>query len=484
MSEIKGGTSEEKYKRGSESTSVGGEQENPNKKRKSQDVFIEQEVKENKDGSGLTDAGLTERVDSVTQRNDSGVQNVVEYKEKAEKHVGSPADIGTNTMSGTISQPEGSNITRQGNSEFSTLNNAASMGARDESSGLRNSLNHQANATYGTTNPLTPINRMPEYKPNLGNSGVRKTAYMNNMQPVSNTNTTSGRDKADADDPSKLNDALSAAGVDIQHEEDLLSQQPAQRPYIYGYSQPTYQQMLYPQQYQRYTPRTTQSTFYLSPHTVASYMQRVARENGIFQNFSQDPELIELMMASCESWLSNIITRTLVLSRHRRRNVPAFNPHGRRLASSSYQKSEISKELRGLAIKQRDLEEKRVSRRVALGLEKNEDENSNGANSKAGAEETMHRAANATAAMMAMHPGRKKYSWMSLGDSGSSGGAGSDDSKNKVSSIISVRGDNGLRFREIKTGNSVTMKDLLAALENEKIGVEKALIKGYSRLKD
>ena len=80
MSEIKGGTSEEKYKRGSESTSVGGEQENPNKKRKSQDVFIEQEVKENKDGSGLTDAGLTERVDSVTQRNDSGVQNVVEYK--------------------------------------------------------------------------------------------------------------------------------------------------------------------------------------------------------------------------------------------------------------------------------------------------------------------------------------------------------------------------------------------------------------------
>lgn len=483
MSEIKGGTSEEKYKRGSEGVSASG-QDTPNKKRKSEDVFIEQEAKEDKDGNERTDTDVSKRVDNVFLRDDSGIKHTEEYKERVEKHIAAPAiDTRANTMSGTISQPEGSNIMRQGNDEFSTLNNAASVSAGKETSGLPNGVNQQVNATYGTTNPSTPINRMPEYKPSLGGSGVRKTGYMNSNF-VSSTNTTSGRDKTDADDPSKLNDALSAAGVDVQHEEDLLSQQPAQRPYIYGYSQPTYQQMLYPQQYQRYTPRTAQSTFYLSPHTVASYMQRVARENGIFQNFSQDPELIELMMASCESWLSNIITRTLVLSRHRRRNVSAFNTHGRKLSSSSYQKSEISKELRGLAFKQRDLEEKRVSRRVALGLEKNDDENSNGTNSKAGAEETMHRAANATAAMMAMHPGRKKYSWMSLGDSGNSGGAGSDDSKNKISSVISVRGDNGLRFREIKTGNSVTMKDLLAALENEKIGVEKALIKGYSRLKD
>lgn len=75
--------------------------------------------------------------------------------------------------------------------------------------------------------------------------------------------------------------------------------------------------------------------------------------------------------------------------------------------------------------------------------------------------------------------------------SGGGGGAG-DDSKQgaakdggaKQSSILSSRGDNGLRYREIRTGNMVTTKDLLGVLEDERVGTSKAVIKGYARLKD
>lgn len=127
---------------------------------------------------------------------------------------------------------------------------------------------------------------------------------------------------------------------------------------------------------------------------------------------------------------------------------------------------------------------------MALGLEKDGTDPGNGdpANGKAGAEETLHRAANATAAMMTMNPGRKKYSWMTA-NAGSGGGddskvASEKDGKSKQSSIIAARGDNGLRFREIRSGNSVTMKDLLGALEDERMGTEKAVLKGYAKLKD
>lgn len=140
------------------------------------------------------------------------------------------------------------------------------------------------------------------------------------------------------------------------------------------------------------------------------------------------------------------------------------------------------------------MEEKRVNKRVMLGLEKStKDASKNDENgeSKAGAEETLHRAANATAAMMTMNPGRKKYSWMTSSatagggsDFGKSSGGSSKDSGKHQSPIISVRGDNGLRFREIRSGNSIIMKDLLGAIEDEKMGTRNAVIKGYAKLKD
>lgn len=210
---------------------------------------------------------------------------------------------------------------------------------------------------------------------------------------------------------------------------------------------------------------------------------------------------MELVLAACENWISTLSTKTLILSRHRRRGIPTLiegksnGKRGNNSSTPSTQRSEISRELRNMAARQKEQEEKRVQKRIALGLENGATGESE--NGKAGAEETLHRAANATATMMTM-TGRKKYSWMTAGASGGGRGGGSgassagDDGSNrgdsegkaKQSSIIAIRGDNGLRYREIRTGKSVTMKDLLGALEDERMGVDKALIKGYAKLKD
>lgn len=294
------------------------------------------------------------------------------------------------------------------------------------------------------------------------------------------------REQLHTNDPSKLNDALAAAGVDIQQEEELLMQQHLNRSSRFTSMQ----------QPQRQTLRFSLTSLF-NPYHVAAFMQKVSRENGVMQNFYQDTELLELMSASCENWLSNILTKTIVLSRHRRREIVALanarkdkKATGSGTGSNSAPRSELSRELRNIAVKQKEMEERRVTKRMALGLENNgSDPDGDAANgAKAGAEETLHRAANATAAMMTMNPGRKKYSWMTAnaGSGGSEDGkaASEKDGKGKQSSIIAARGDNGLRFREIRSGNSVIMKDLLGALENERMGTEKAIVKGYAKLKD
>lgn len=280
------------------------------------------------------------------------------------------------------------------------------------------------------------------------------------------------------DDPSKLNDALAAAGVDIQREEELL---------LSNYNRSTLslqQQQLANRQRQAYGPLNA----FLHPYHVALLMNKVARENGVVQNFMLDPEMLEFMSAACKEWLSEIVTKTVALSRHRRRGIPALNKTGGGKPKSIHpsQKSETSKELRNLALRQKEAEERRVLKRLALGLEKS-DEVAPETGNKVGAEETLHRAANATAAMMTMNPARKKYSWMTSG--AASGGDGGKPNVNKDggpkrSALISTRGDNGLRFREIRTGNMITTKDLLGVLEEFRMGVSKALVKGYAKLKD
>ncbi|KAL7665222.1 Transcription initiation factor TFIID subunit 4 [[Candida] zeylanoides] len=353
------------------------------------------------------------------------------------------------------------------------------------------------------THTATPINRMnPLMQQAQGIQGLN-TTNIDRPSAMSGAPPVDPKSQLHTDDPVKLNDALAAAGVDIQQEEELLAQQHAARN-----RQIAAQQQVLQRQRQTQIPRISP---FINPYHLSSFMQRVARENGVHQNFFQDTELLELMSAACEQWLAGLATKTIILSRHRRRGIPTLveQKTGKKgsITSSvpSNQRSEISRELRNLAVKQKEMEEKRVQKRIALGLE---DGTTNGEaeNGKAGAEETLHRAANATAAMMS-NTGRKKYSWMTAGaDSGGGSGGGSGASgaggagggggsgvgkvgesiggKAKQSSILAARGDNGLRYREIRTGKTVTMKDLLGALEEERMGVERALIKGYAKLKD
>jgi len=282
-----------------------------------------------------------------------------------------------------------------------------------------------------------------------------------------------GDQKLHTNDPTKLNDAIAAAGVDIQQEEELLLRQQQHR--NFGV---------------RHNGKVVKLPPFLNSYHVAAFMNKVAKENGIQQNFLQDAELLELVSTACEYWLSNIINKTIILSQHRRRGIPQnlIKRSQDKKSLPSIPRSELSKELRNLAVKQKELEEKRVNKRIMLGLEKTSNDPNDPANAdgKAGAEETLHRAANATAAMMTMNPGRKKYSWMTAGSSANSESkvGAETPAKGKQSSIITARGDNGLRFREIRSGNSVNMKDLLTAIEDERIGTFKAVMKGYAKLKE
>ncbi|KAK6464699.1 TAF4-domain-containing protein [Scheffersomyces coipomensis] len=274
-------------------------------------------------------------------------------------------------------------------------------------------------------------------------------------------------------DPARLNDALAAAGINIQQEEELLLQQQQNRKEDISKD---LKQII----------KASKPPPFLNNYHLAAFINKVATNNGIQQNFLQEADLLELVSAACESWMSNIIQKTIILSRHRRRGIPNLNVKANKKGSTANanSRSELSKELRNIAVGQKELEERRVQKRIMLGLEKSDPSNDGlGGDGKAGAEETLHRAANATAAMMS-NTGRKKYSWMTSANGAGAEAAKGTDEKSKKSSIIAIRGENGLRFREIRSGNSVTMKDLLGAIEDERMGTDKAIVKAYAKLKD
>lgn len=301
-------------------------------------------------------------------------------------------------------------------------------------------------------------------------------------QSLGNPNSHSAAEKDKPDDPSKLNDALAAAGVDLQREEELLSSNYSRLPL----------NSVNLQYSQRPRQGYVQQTAFLQPYHLAVFMNRVGRDNGMAQNFLLDTEMLEFMSSACKEWISNLVAKTAAMAKHRRRGIPALTSaagsgaSGRQKFVPNTQRSEVSKDLRELAIRQKALEEQRVQKRALLGLEKS-GEVAPETNGKDGNDET-HRAANATAAMMTMNPSRKKYSWMT---SGAAGGGAEDaksstgkDSALKQSVLILARGDNGLRFREIRTGNMITTRDLLSVIEDERMGTAKAVVKGYARLKD
>ncbi|KAG5419192.1 TAF4 [Candida metapsilosis] len=297
-----------------------------------------------------------------------------------------------------------------------------------------------------------------------------------NMDAGKNANA-NDRTKHDQQDSSKLNDAIAAAGVDIHAEEELLLQQQLARKNEAANERTDIQ-------------RSPKVSTFLNPYHLAAFLGKVAKSRQVNQNFLEDGDMLNLMSGACEAWISHIASKAITISRHRRRGgvLTTSKKNG---TSSSSQRSAVSRELRNLAVKQKELEEKRVNKRIALGIERSaNDQNGEDGDNKAGADETLHRAANATAAMMTI--GKKKYSWMNSSANGGGGSTATDkegksgtgSNRSKQSPLIAARGDSGLRYREVRAGNSIVLKDLLGAIENERRGTQAAVTKGYAKLRD
>ncbi|SCU79443.1 LANO_0A06260g1_1 [Lachancea nothofagi CBS 11611] len=253
-------------------------------------------------------------------------------------------------------------------------------------------------------------------------------------------------------DPDKLSDALFSAGVDIREEEALLnSSMNITKTNAQNNGQVINNQI---------PPQLP----FLHPTHVASFMKRVGTEQNFHQDFSKAHEVLSLMSTACEAFMRDIITNSLVISRHRRRSIKL----------NSGRRSEVSRALRDLAIQQKEQEEKRVKRRISMGLEKET------AEAKMETEETLHRASNATANMM-IAGGKKKYSWLNAGPKANNN---SVKVLGKVSSDVAARGEIGIRYREAREEPGIVMRDLLNALENRRVGVNTVIPKGYARIRD
>lgn len=246
-----------------------------------------------------------------------------------------------------------------------------------------------------------------------------------------------------------LSDAVAASGVNIRAEEEAM---------VTGLS---------------ISKRQIEQNTFLKPNQLHWFMNKTLEEQGI-KPVTTDQEVSNLISASCEHYLTQILTDTIIMMRHRRHssNVQKSNNRGgskkfKNLKSSANShsglssKSELSKALRDIASKHKDREEKRVRRRIFLGLEEEK------------LEEDLiqdHKQTNLTASLMMSGSKKKKYSWM--------------QSSPSSSSAINFRGDNGIRYREAREEQAIVLRDLIAALENRRIGVSNALLKGYARLRD
>lgn len=254
-----------------------------------------------------------------------------------------------------------------------------------------------------------------------------------------------GGSNVHAIDPDQLSDALHSAGVNLKEEEHLLSRSLHQPE---GLARASSTAVL------NQNARLMNQPF-LEVKTLHNIVRKSTSEMGIRHISDKDNEIVSLISVSCQEWLSDILTSAVILSRHRRR-------------SRTETRSDISKALRNIAIKDKENEDRRSARKAALGLD------SEGGD-KAGSEDTQHRAANATALMMTS--GKKKYSWLT-------GGTGASSPAPRQTGPTLARQDNSVRYREVREEPGLVLRDLLAALEQRRIGVEKAIIKGYAKVKN
>lgn len=249
-------------------------------------------------------------------------------------------------------------------------------------------------------------------------------------------------------DPNKMQDVLFSAGVDIREEEALLSSSVNASK----------------SQNQAPNAETPNHPPFLHPEQLGMFMRKACKMQSFSQNFSKNPEVLRMMSTACEMYMKDIITNSLVISRHRRKAVRV----------NSGRRNEVATALRTLAVAQKKEEERRVKKRIALGLEKEDLEN------KMDSEETLHRASNVTAGLRA--GSKKQYGWLT--SSTSKPAVMGSKTYGKVATAVAARGDSGLRFREAREEPGIVMRDLLYALENRRNGVRNVISKGYARIRD
>ncbi|OWB82913.1 hypothetical protein B5S33_g1542 [[Candida] boidinii] len=241
-----------------------------------------------------------------------------------------------------------------------------------------------------------------------------------------------------AKEDDQLTDAVAAAGVNIEAEEKAL---------VSGLSA---------------SKRQIEPNNFLKTHQLAWFVKKSMDDMGL--DMEIDNDVLSTMSSACETYMASIITDSLVLSRHRRKPVVTKT----KPATSAATRSDVSRALRDIATRQKEKEEKRLKRRILLGLDTEEKE-------KTDATTDEHRATNATAAMMMSGSKQKKYSWMLSGSAPGGGGRANS---------IQARGDTGIRYREARQEPGIVPRDLLAAIENRRVGVTNTLVKGYSKLRD
>lgn len=280
---------------------------------------------------------------------------------------------------------------------------------------------------------------------NTANDTVNTAA--NIKTPASTQNVTkkkSTNKSLQSENHEALSDAVAASGVNIRAEEEAMTT---------GLS---------------ISKRQIEQNTFINPNQLNWFMSKTLEEQGI-KSVLMEHDVANLISASCQHYMTQIVSDTVVMMRHRRyhddsskaRNKQNKNSKSKISKSNLNNKSEISKALRDLAFKHKEKEEKRHRRRIFLGLEENKQE-----------EELVqdHKQTNLTASLMMSGSKKKKYSWM--------------QSSSSVSNAIDSRGDNGIRYREAREEQSVVLRDLIAALENRRMGVSDVLLKGYARLKD
>ena len=295
---------------------------------------------------------------------------------------------------------------------------------------------------------------------------VIPTASGNNATPTPSSSSTTTKPvkkptNKSNDNHEVLSDAVAASGVNIRAEEEAMANSSLSL---------------------SISKKHIEQNNFLKHEQLSWFIHNILDKQGI-KPLNIDNDVTNLISSSCENYMSQIIADIIIMMRHRRHlsdivnnnnnnnnNNKSKNKKSSKNSKNSIQnlssinnKSEISKALRDLASKHKEREEKRIRRRIFLGLEEEKP-----------VEEIVqdHNQTNLTANLMMSGSKQKKYSWMQ------------SSSNNNSNSNFNSLGDNGIRYREAREEPSVVMRDLIAALENRRMGVSEVLLKAYARLKD